>query len=196
MIKLNGGARTILLLAAIAGAICSAAPTASARFFGNRPETGGSEEEARSRELAQASLAIISKIYQGLAAYESTREPSAINGVLTEAAAGFREVSARYEQLGKEGRDLKLSPDALVAQLPRSVEVLVYFGQKPEELTSLSEVAFRMAREERALAETLDKIRFQGTSDPDTALALYDALERLQYLAAVYAKANQTAPPK
>jgi len=44
-------------------------------------------------------------------------------------------------------------------------------------------------------AESLEKVRFDGKSDPETVLVLYDALERLQYLAAVYAKANQTASP-
>jgi hypothetical protein len=188
-------ARTILLLLALTLAVCWTIPPASARFFGNRPEAGGSEEEARSRELAQASLTIISQIYAGLADYEGTRDPARLNGVLAEAAEGFRDLSSVYERLGKEGADLKLSPNSLVAQVPQSVSLLEYFGQKPNELDSLRQVALKMAEEERNLAASLEKVRFDGKSDPETALVLYDALERLQYLAAIYAKVNQTASP-
>ena len=191
----TGSARTTLFLLVLTLAVCWAVPTASARFFGNRPEAGGSEEEARSRELAQASLTIISQIYAGLADYESTRDPARLNGVLSGSAEKFRSLSTEYERLGRGGTDLKLSPEALVAQLPQSVDLLGYFGQKPSELNSLSNVALKMAEEESRLAESLEKVRFDGASDPETVLVLYDALERLQYLAAVYAKANQTASP-
>jgi hypothetical protein len=191
----TASAKTTLFLLALTLAVFSGIPGGSARFFGNRPEAGGSEEEARSRELAQASLTIISQIYAGLADYESTRDPARLNGVLAESAQGFKTLSIEYERLGTDGRNLKLSPDVLAQQLPQSVDLLEYFGQKPGELNSLSDVAFKMSQEERRLAESLEKVRFDGKSDPETVLVLYDALERLQYLAAVYAKANQTASP-
>ena len=110
-------------------------------------------------------------------------------------AAALRTVASEYERLGKEGTDRKLSPDLLVKQIPQSVNLLEYFGQKAGELDSLSTVALKMAEEERNLAVSLEKVQFDGKSDPETALTLYDALERLQYLAALYAKANQTASP-
>jgi hypothetical protein len=180
------------LLATVIGVTC---PSASARFFGNRPESGGAAEAEQSRELARRSLTIISQVYQSLADYESSSDAARLNGALTELAAVLRAVASEYERLGREGTDLKLSPDLLVKQIPQSVNLLEYFGQKASELDSLSTVALKMAEEERNLATSLEKVRFDGKSDPETVLTLYDALERLQYLAALYAKANQTASP-
>ena len=181
-----------LVIAAIIGSAC---PSASARFFGTRPENGGTGEAEQSRELARRSLTIISQLYQALADYESSLDAAGLNGALSEFAAAFRAVASEYERLGREGTDLKLSPDLLVNQIPQSVNLLKYFGQKASELDSLSTIALKMAEEERNLATSLEKVRFDGKSDPETVLTLYDALERLQYLAAIYAKANQTASP-
>jgi hypothetical protein len=179
----------------LATVIVVTCPSATARFFGNRPESGGAGEAEQSRELARRSLTIIAQIYQALADYESSLDAARLNGVLAESAAAFRAVASEYERLGREGTDLELSPEVLVQQIPQSVNLLEYFGQKASELDSLSSVALKMAEEGRNLATSLEQVRFDGKRDPETVLTLYDALERLQYLAALYAKANQTASP-
>ena len=167
--------------------------TAEARFFGNLPPKAGAELVKESRELAEKSLAIISGIYKGLADYEIAENPGAVNGILTEAASGFKVLSEQYTNLVDKDKDLKLTPDEALTKFPERRDILKFYGQDPAELSSLSAVAMKMAQEEGRLSENLLKGRFDGTDDPRVAIELYDALSRLSYLAAVYATINQTA---
>ena len=92
-----------------------------------------------------------------------------------------------------EIREFKVSPEEAAKRWPTIENILRDYDQNLGEVSTLTDVARKMADEQARLAQQLSTIRFTGEDDHQTAIALYDALNRVVYLAAAYAAINHTA---
>jgi len=166
---------------------------AEARFFGNLPETVPPDQAQQSHELGGQALAVVARVYAGLAEYERKGDVQAINTVIHESQGVFNDLFERYRQLANTVEAVRVNPDESARKSPSIKAILEFYKQPLNELSNLSAITMKMAQEEQRVSTQLSNIKFTGSDDHQTVVELYDALDRLIYLAAVYAAINRTA---